>query len=362
MGAYHAHRQGLRTEPHPFPLVVPSRRGFPHGRPPRRLPRSRDAHVGQGRRAGRSALRLLPPRDARHPQGVRQPPLVRPLLQRQRDHRQLRLHRGADRRRPQTRHAASVQRFDGPHARPVRPVLRLAADQQRPREGLRGTALDRLGPQQGVGRGRSGNFPRVGPAVRLSRLPRDREIHGTGRGPKLRTVARDAHRQRHGRSGPRLLPGLGRADRRGVQGRDRGAAPLVQIGRISAPVAQRLPGPGLRPGGCARSVLGLQGPGDARGLAGLLRADRGAAPLPEKRLVRRRNLHGKGRGLQLRRGGAQKCENPLVDHRRQRESHRQGQSEIADRRHRRRVPRRGVLRSARQGARPAEADRAPERR
>ena len=52
----------------------------------------------------------------------------------------------------------------------------------------------------------------------------------------------------------------------------------------------------------------------------------------------------------------------MVDHRRQRESHRQGQSEIADRRHRRRVPRRGVLRSARQGARPAEADRAPERR
>ena len=93
---------------------------------------------------------FLPPRDARHPQGVRQPPLVRPLLQRQRDHRQLRLHRGADRRRPQTRHAASVQRFDGPHARPVRPVLRLAADQQRPREGLRGTALDRLGTQQGV--------------------------------------------------------------------------------------------------------------------------------------------------------------------------------------------------------------------
>lgn len=121
MGAYHAHRQGLRTEPHPFPLVVPSCRGFPHGRLPRRLPRSRDAHVGQGRRAGRSALRLLPPRDARHPQGVRQPPLVRPLLQRQRDHRQLRLHRGADRRRPQTRHAASVQRFGRP-ARASRPT------------------------------------------------------------------------------------------------------------------------------------------------------------------------------------------------------------------------------------------------
>ena len=120
------------------------------------------------------------------------------------------------------------------------------------------------------------------------------------------------------------------------------------------------PGQGYAPVGVLD--LGLQGTGDARGLAGLLRADRGAAPLPEKRLVRRRNLHGKGRGLQLRRGGAQKCENPLVDHRRQRESHRQGQSEIADRRHRRRVPRRGVLRSARQGARPAEADRAPERR
>ncbi len=170
------------------------------------------------------------------------------------------------------------------------------------------------------------------------------------------------HRQRHGRSGPRLLPGLGRADRRGVQGRDRGAAPLVQIGRIPAPVAQRLPGTGLRPGGCARSVLGLQGAGDARGLAGLLRADRGAAPLPEKRLVRRRDLHGKGRGLQLRRGGPQKCENPLVDHRRRRERPSPRGSEIADRRHRRRVPRRGVLAPLGKVRGPAEAHRASERR